>query len=372
MKIIIDSSNLFAGGGVQVATSFLNDLNKINLDHEFHVLQSHGLKKQIDKSIFSSNFIFYELKANHSSILKRIKEVKLIESTLNPDVIFTVFGPSYHKSSCPKVVGFAIPHLIYKKSPFFNKMSIKNRLKNKISNIYKKYFFIKNSDALIFESDESRKVFMEFTDKKIKSYTVNNTLNEVFFNKKKWLDIPFKRTSKLNILCLSAKSPHKNLDIIPEVIDQLVDYYKITNFNFIISQNKDELGFNNKYDKFINYIGAVDINQVPSLYQKIDFLFMPTLLEVFSTTYLEAMYMGKPIIASDMGFARDICGNSALYNNPLDPLDYARSIDRLYKDKNLQIKLVENGKHNLKRFGNSLDRTKKYIKIIENIIKYEN
>ena len=115
MKIIIDSSNLFAGGGVQVATSFLNDLNKINLDHEFHVLQSHGLKKQIDKSIFSSNFIFYELKANHSSILKRIKEVKLIESTLNPDVIFTVFGPSYHKSSCPKVVGFAIPHLIYKK-----------------------------------------------------------------------------------------------------------------------------------------------------------------------------------------------------------------------------------------------------------------
>ena len=163
-----------------------------------------------------------------------------------------------------------------------------------------------------------------------------------------------------------------NLDIIPEVIDQLVDYFKITNFNFIISQNKDELGFNNKYDKFINYIGAVDINQIPSLYKKIDFLFMPTLLEVFSTTYLEAMYMGKPIIASDMGFARDICGNSALYNNPLDPLDYARSIDRLYKDKNLQIKLVENGKHNLKKFGNSLDRTKKYIKIIENIIEYEN
>ena len=29
MKILIDNSNLFAGGGIQVATSFLNDLKEI-------------------------------------------------------------------------------------------------------------------------------------------------------------------------------------------------------------------------------------------------------------------------------------------------------------------------------------------------------
>ena len=94
---------------------------------------------------------------------------------------------------------------------------------------------------------------------------------------------------------------------------------------------------------------------------------MPTLLEVFSTTYLEAMYMGKPIIASDMGFARYICDNSALYSSPLVAASYADNINKLYRDEKLQAKLIENGYQNLKRFGDSLKRTKDYIKIIENL-----
>ncbi len=42
-------------------------------------------------------------------------------------------------------------------------------------------------------------------------------------------------------------------------------------------------------------------------------VFIPTLLEVFSATYLEAMLMKKPIIASDLEFSRDICGESAYF-----------------------------------------------------------
>ena len=41
MKLIIDNSNLFAGGGLQVAASFLRDLKKkMNLSDEFHIIQS--------------------------------------------------------------------------------------------------------------------------------------------------------------------------------------------------------------------------------------------------------------------------------------------------------------------------------------------
>ena len=45
MKIIVDNSNLFAGGGIQVATSFLNDLNSMKLMHELHFIQSLNTNK---------------------------------------------------------------------------------------------------------------------------------------------------------------------------------------------------------------------------------------------------------------------------------------------------------------------------------------
>lgn len=369
MKIIIDNSSLRNGGGIQVATSFLNDLNNLKLEYEFHVIQSFSASKQIDKSSFPSNFYFYDLKEIHSSIIRRVKKVKSLEMLIYPDVIFTVFGPSYHKSNFPKVVGFAIPYLIYTKSPFFSQISLKEKVYFKLLGFFKKFFFMKNSNALIFETEDSRKIFMNSVKKELDSFTVNNTLNEVFLNSEKWSEFSLDSSSKLNILSLSANYAHKNLNIIPKVIDKLINEFSMKDFRFILSLTKEELDFDDRYDDFILYIGKVDINKIPSLYQKIDFLFLPTLLEVFSTTYLEAMFMGKPIICSDMGFARNICANSALYCSPVDAEKYAYNIYKLDNDKELQMQLVNNGYQNLKRFGSSMDRTKSYLEIINRYIK---
>ncbi|HFK5521418.1 TPA: hypothetical protein ACG0AP_003854, partial [Elizabethkingia anophelis] len=102
MKLIIDNSNLFAGGGLQVAASFLRDLKKMNLSDEFHIIQSLNAIKVIENEQFPDNFTFYNLgKSEEKSKSKRIRSVKRIESIVNPDCIFTLFGPSYHKSKYP-------------------------------------------------------------------------------------------------------------------------------------------------------------------------------------------------------------------------------------------------------------------------------
>ena len=62
MKILIDNSNLFAGGGIQVANSFISDLKEINESNNiYHIIQSPNSAKSIDKNKFSKNFIFYDL-----------------------------------------------------------------------------------------------------------------------------------------------------------------------------------------------------------------------------------------------------------------------------------------------------------------------
>lgn len=372
MNILVDGSNLFAGGGIQVAVSFLSDLNRLKLDNKYHVVLSSALAQELTGKQFASNFTFYPLKSNHRSILRKNKELKSIETLCNPDVVFVVFGPSYYRSSCPKVVGFAIPHLIYSDSPYFQELTFIARFKLWVLNEIKRYYFLKNSDALVFETDESRIIFSEGLNPAIETYTVGNTVNEIFFNKESWKHYDLLNNSKVKILCLAANYPHKNLQVIPAIIDILVNEQGISDFSFIISQTKEELNFSAKYDKYITYLGKVDINKVPSLYSQIDYVLIPTLLEVFSASYLEAMYTGKPIIASDMGFARDICGDSALYNGPLDAYDYARSIEALINTPKLRERLIENGRTNLSRFGNSMQRTQNYIKIIQKTMYYEN
>lgn len=364
MKILIDNSNLFAGGGIQVAISFLNDLCSIEDNNQYHVIQSVNSAKQINKLDFDKRFKFYDLTEEHKSILNRIKKIREIEEHLKPNVIFTVFGPSYHRSNYPKVVGFALGQVLYPQSPYFKEISILNLVKIKLASKLKSFLFQKNSDVLIYETDDANTIYSRINKNKIKGYTVSNTVNSIFFNKQSWKEISVEK-SLFDIVYLSANYPHKNIEIIPKVIDKILEIGKLDNFRFHLSVSKEEMNFEDKYDQYINYLGKVEIKQLPLLYKRMDLLIMPTLLETFSTTYLEAMISNIPIVTSNLSFARDICGDAALFAEPLDAKDYADKILSLYYDKNSYKKMVEKGNENLKRFGTSMDRTKKYLEILK-------
>nr|WP_199156608.1 glycosyltransferase [Pedobacter sp. ASV2] len=371
MRILIDHSNLIVGGGIQVGSSFLNDLRILSLDNEYFVVQSLNSKNSIEQGIFPQNFVFFDLsKLALNSIKKRSKAVLDIENQVKPDVIFTTFGPSYHKSNFPKIVGFAIPYLIYPNSPFFKLIPFVERLEYKILAIIKQRAFIKNSNALIFESNNAENVMGKKLPNNIETFTVNNTLNEIFLDKNRWESLDYPLPNSFNILCLTAYYKHKNIGIIPKVIEVLEKKYSFLDFKFIITISKNELNFDSKFDKNIEYLGKVPLNQIPELYQKVAISFMPTLLEVFSATYLEAMHMEKPIVTSDLAFSREICGDAALFCSPLEAEKYADAIFELYSNEISRKDLIRKGKDNLKRFGTSLDRTKKYLDVMGKIKSY--
>lgn len=364
MKVLIDNSNLYAGGGVQVATSFLYDLVTIKDENQYFVIQSINSSKQINISDFDKRFNFYDLTEKDKSILCRRKKLKEIENQIKPNVIFTVFGPSYHKSKYPKVVGFALGQILYPESPYFKKISRLSNLKLKLTSYLKSCFFKLNSDVLLYESYDANKIYSNRIKNKILGYTVSNTVNNVFFNPSTWKEIIIVK-SKFDILYLAANYPHKNIEIIPNVIDEILKLGYLKDFKFHLSVTKEEMSFDNKYDQYINYLGKVEIKQVPLLYKKMDMLFMPTLLETFSTTYLEAMISDIPIVTSKMSFAEDVCGQAALYCDPLSAYDCAKKINLLASDNELRNNLIEKGKINIIRFGSSIDRTKKYLEILE-------
>ncbi|WP_286964576.1 MULTISPECIES: glycosyltransferase [Acinetobacter] len=367
MKYIIDNSNLYAGGGIQVASSFLNDLKNLNLKNEYHVIQSFKMAESFDINDFPVNFKFYNLcRESEKSIVIRIKKVKLIENKIIPDCIFTIFGPSYHKSKFPKIVGFAIPHIIYGDSPYIKNLDLLSKIKNKLIMEFKRFFFVKNSDALVFETNDACKRFEKLSGFE-NNYVVGNTLNQIFLDQSKWKSFDLNDNNKLKVLMVTANYPHKNIMLIPSIIDKLIVEKGFNNFKFIITLDKKELGFSSVYDDYIQYVGKVSLSHLPSLYEQSTIVFIPTLLEVFSATYLEAMYMSKAIVASDMGFSRDICDDAAYYCNPLDTNQYVDGIFNLLSNSHLRESLEKKGRARVEEFGSSMERSLKYLEIIENI-----
>ena len=114
------------------------------------------------------------------------------------------------------------------------------------------------------------------------------------------------------------------------------------------------------------FLGKVDINECPSLYEQCDINFVPTLLECFTATYPEAMRMRKPIITTDLAFARGLCGNAALYYESINAQVAVNRILQLVDNNELQQELVTNGIKELEKFDTSSMRAAKVIQMCEN------
>ena len=111
-------------------------------------------------------------------------------------------------------------------------------------------------------------------------------------------------------------------------------------------------------------VGYIKGEDLPQLYAECDMLFLPTLIECFSSNYPEAMIMQKCILTSDLDFAHAICKNSALYFNPCDIVDIADKIEQIINDKELENLLRING---LEVFYSNMltaqERTRAYLNI---------
>lgn len=399
MIILINCSNLKVGGGLQVAHSFLYEIAKMNkfvqtnsveksaitfdesiktlstneiknnVEHQFIVVLSDFLKYQINQSEFPENFKFFHYSIKPSALKAMNGDDKFlsdIEDKYKPEVVFSVFGPTYWQPKARHVCGFAKPDYIYKNSPYFQQISWFQKLKLKAMEFFHMFDFKNNNECLITENSDVTKILQEKVTQKV--FTVTNYYNQIFDNESLWdkkiiIDEP-KDTIKL--LTISANYPHKNLVIIKKVILVLKENFPEFQFKFFLTIDRKEFGISESdvLNENITFLGKVSIRQCPSLYSQCDFLFLPTLLECFSASYCEAMFMEKPILTSYLSFAKGICGKAALYFDPIDAEDIANKIVDLASNLELQNQLKKLGKEQLKTFDSSQIRAEKYLKIL--------
>jgi len=112
-------------------------------------------------------------------------------------------------------------------------------------------------------------------------------------------------------------------------------------------------------------LGYLDRASVRRAYELADATVMPSLVETVGLPMIESMSVGTPVIAADRPYAREICGEAAVYFNPKDEASLADQVQNLMADRTLRLRCREAG---LARCA-ALSSRRPYDELIELAIK---
>ena len=163
MKIIINTSVNVVGGGFQISLSLIQECQNINR-HEFYIFLNENLASIIHKNDYSSNFHFYIIP--RLKFYQYHKYLSNIEKSINPDIVFSVFGPSYWRPKTKHIMGFAMGHYIYPDSPYWNIISLKEKIYWYFKKKIHLFYFKRDADGFIVETNDVAKRLKILLNKK--------------------------------------------------------------------------------------------------------------------------------------------------------------------------------------------------------------
>lgn len=348
MKIFLDCSLLSIGGGIQVGLSIIQNIVQ-DSDIETVVVCTPQIDAQIDV-LSKQKLKAYYVVPNVPFYKKREqgKYIRQLEKKYKPDLVFTVFGPSYWRSENKNIQGFALGKMLYPEIRKFYPSKV-SRFKEALFDFIKQKFFFKNVDNFLVETEV---VKMRLTHKfKIPSeriYVISNSYSPAFekrlLERKPYI---FPNKSVTTIFVPASFYIHKNLLILPKVLSELkkLNDTKVV-LKFTVPENS--IGWEEISQCAAQY-GVIDqiitVGHVPNHlicdeYLSSSFVLCSSLVESSTAVFPESFIAERPLLVSDRDFARNLCGNAAIYFDPLDAADIANKIDSLLRDQQLQKELL--------------------------------
>jgi glycosyltransferase involved in cell wall biosynthesis len=337
-KILFNCSTNIQGGAAQNAANFI--MNAID-ETEFgnHVIEYYYiLSPQVKKILDDFGYICSNYKLVKKSPSKNLSSRKLIhsiEKNYNPDLVFTMAGPAYVDFNASHIMGCSNPYVIFAnmKDIFFGR-TFTESIYRYAQTSYQKYY-IKKADNFIFQSKASQKKFSKnFNIDNKNSFIVPNAMGLTTTEPEIKNKNLFQRDHFL-IFCPFENYPHKGLHIIPRIIEEMLKKYKA--FKFIVTTPSEfQINYTKKNPhlmKYISLIGKQPYKSMGNLYDTADIVFMPSILEIFSSVCIEALFFRKPLVVADREFNREILGKYAIYCDPFSIRSCYEAIESAYKIK---------------------------------------
>jgi glycosyltransferase involved in cell wall biosynthesis len=369
--VVINGISAKSGGGKSILTNFLSVLEAQKSAHRFTVLVPDAA---LYNEFRSENISVRELPVMSKQLLIALASswyIPVLIQRLGCDLIFNLADIPV-RTTKPQIFLFDWSYAAYPESIAWHRSSRMDTLRRR----FKYYFFnryLRYVDVLIAQGPAIGKRLCDL-------YGINripvipNAVSLDNLNSPGYMD--FRLGDGYKLLCLSQYYSHKNLEILVELAEHIRQTNKNWKIILTIHPNQgagarallQDIARRNLSENIVN-IGPVEMKDVPSLYRQCDALVLPTLLESFSGTYVEAMFHQKPIFTSNYEFAMDVCKDAAWYFDPLDVSDIVKCIQSAVDNPHIVKTKLETGKNLLDSMSTWEQATTSFLDQIDNLLK---
>lgn len=149
MKLLINATNIKKGGGIQASNAIIKGL--LLSDIELCLLISQPLHSSLKSLLINTCFEFHVI--NTGSFIdfyfNKKTQIKRIEKNFNPDLVYTLFGPTLYMPDVIHIMGLSNAWIYRKKfHPF---LKTKRTFKS-ILNITFRRYYSKKADYIFTET----------------------------------------------------------------------------------------------------------------------------------------------------------------------------------------------------------------------------
>lgn len=144
------------------------------------------------------------------------------------------------------------------------------------------------------------------------------------------------------ILFVGNLTPHKNIHGLLLAWEKLQKEGQDWKLVMVGKESKFN-DWNHLSKKGVIFLGQVDYNDLPFIYENAYASILPSFYEGFGLTPLESISCGCPIIVSNTASLPEIFGENCVYIDPYNPDDIAKGLRKLMLDRSLHEKLKISG-----------------------------
>lgn len=381
LRIAVVAHALRAAGGLSVGLNMVAALQRVAPEHTyFFLLPAHVGYEELCLKKNDNKTYFYQNKGGSTGrfLFDSLKAPKLIKN-FKPDIILCLANKGTNIHLCPQVILCHDPHLFYPSKHFSNEI-----LKKKIIKAYLKWQLgrdLRHTQLLLCQTPVTEKRLLDTFDYRGKTAICPNAVSRMTLNGSDDINTPDKLLpylKKFKLLCLTRYYPHKNIEAIIRTYDHFREELKDVVVVLTISEDQHpkagkllrSIELHGLSHNIIN-VGPLPQESLVNYFQTCQAMILPTLLESFSGTYLEAMQFNLPILTSDLDFAHEVCGDAALYFNPWEPESIKNIITKLITDQKLQQTLATKGQYRANKFHRTWDEiVSSIVTHLENCAKF--
>lgn len=376
MKIIINAitSKKSAGGAFQISSNFLREsLN--HSDIEWYWIVSEDLDAVLGKDFVAfkgTRYFVFPTQPDFKHTYFRVRrELCELEQRIKPDVIYTITAPSYFSFNTTEVMRFTNPLVTHPNKYSWKVQSLKAKMRIK-AYCWNQKRMMRKAHYFVTQTEFTKKGIIRITGEPNNHVRVVSNVLPAAFAQQDNTHID-NGSGWIEVACVGAPVPHKNFDILPNVLVELskLGINKVR-FHTTIPENdplweriKNELIKHHLEENVKNH-GRVSQAELAEMYRYCSFCFLPTLLEVFSASTVEAMFYDLKIVATDFPFNREVLQGAALYYEPMNAKDAAAKFAELMANKGLQAEFSVKMKKQMALYG---DYSKHFYGIKEFLVE---